>query len=185
MKEKIRPIYSELQGYLSQAPPIGEHGNATTSDDTLWRQFNVTIEELNKISGEDFNKFRVTGMQMGSFNSQFIYVSNYRQKLGGLISHLHAKYFSDELPPFSGMPSTIINQTQAQNQSISIILNMQEKILSEISKHPEGSKERTFLEKIKSVLPTMKTGMDILSNILKIGSELGLNASEIHKTLHF
>ncbi|OGF65121.1 hypothetical protein A2Z53_03470 [Candidatus Giovannonibacteria bacterium RIFCSPHIGHO2_02_42_15] len=111
MKGKIRPIYSELQGYLSQAPPIGEHGNATTYDDTLWRQFNTTIEELNKISGEDFNKFRVTGMQECSSNSQFIYVSNYRQKLGGIISHLHAKYFSEETPPFSGMPSTIINQT--------------------------------------------------------------------------
>ncbi|OGF65120.1 hypothetical protein A2Z53_03465 [Candidatus Giovannonibacteria bacterium RIFCSPHIGHO2_02_42_15] len=58
---------------------------------------------------------------------------------------------------------------------------MQEKILSEILKHPEGSKERKFLDKIKSALPSLKTATDIISSILKIGSEFGLNASDISK----
>jgi len=84
------------------------------------------------------------------------------------------------------MPSTVIQQTQNQNQtqSISILLEIQEKIISEIPKHEEGSKERTFLEKVKSILPSIKTVTDIISSILKIGSELGLSASDMHKLLY-
>ena len=121
----------------------------------------------------------------GQFGS-FVRMFEYRARLGGLISRLHGEYFSDEQPPFSGMPSTVIQQTQNQNQtqSISILLEIQEKIISEIPKHEEGSKERTFLEKVKSILPSIKTVTDIISSILKIGSELGLSASDMHKLLY-
>ncbi len=36
LKQKIRPIYGELQGFLREAPNIGEYGNADTYDKTLW-----------------------------------------------------------------------------------------------------------------------------------------------------
>lgn len=184
MKNKIRPIYSELQGYLTQAPPIGEHGNTTTSDDTLWKQFNITIDELNIITGKAFTKFKVIKIERGQ-NGQYIKVSNYRQKLGGLISHLYGEYFSDEQSPFSGMPSTIINQNQSQNQSqsLSIILELQEKIINEIPKHKEGTKERNFLEKFKPGLSTIKSVTDILSLALKIGADFGLDPATIRRLL--
>jgi hypothetical protein len=60
---------------------------------------------------------------------------------------------------------------------------MQEKIISEIPKHKEGTKERTFLEKLKSALPSVKSITDILSAALKIGANIGLDPATIHKLL--
>lgn len=178
MKEKIKPIYSELQGYLSQIP-----NKSDSYAQELWNQPNKAIDELITISGKDYSRFKTSPLQ-GQLG-QFIRVESIRTNLGGLISKLYGEYFSDEQPPFSGMPSTIINQTQTQNQSINILLEIQEKIISEIPNHKEGTKERTFLEKVKSTLPNIKTTTDIFSNILKIGSELGLHISDIIKLLHF
>lgn len=183
MKDEIRPIYCELQGYLSQAPPIGEHGNATTTDDTLWNQFNAAVEELNKITSKDFNKFKVAGIKMGQFSTPYINVSNYRQKLSGLISHLHGEYFSDEQPPFSGMPSTIITQQQAQSQNtyVQILLDIQSKIDEKLKNCEEGSKEKTFLEKIKSSLSKVGNITELFALILKTGMGIGLTIEQIWK----
>ena len=178
-KEKIRPIYSELQGYLSQMP---NHG--FSSSEELWKRPNEAVDELINISGkQEYTRFKIATLN-GDIGP-FIRVESARTNLGGLISRLHAEYFFDEQPPFSGMPQTVINQNQSQNQnqSISIVLEIQEKIISEIPKHKEGSKERSFLEKVKSALPSIKTITDIISTILKIGSELNLSAQEIHNIL--
>ena len=37
LKQKIRPIYSELQGYLSQAPNA-DHSNDAIGDKSLWEK---------------------------------------------------------------------------------------------------------------------------------------------------
>ena len=83
------------------------------------------------------------------------------------------------------MPNTVINQQQSQNQvqSVNILLELQEKIIDEIPKQKEGSNERNFLEKLKSVLPSIKTGTDIAANVLKIGSEFNLDPLVITKLL--
>lgn len=187
MKEEIRSIYAELQGYLAQIPETVGHSD-WTSDRVLWTQLNFIVGELNRISSKDYNRFKITPdhhrVTKHSTPYETIPYSTYRANLGGLIAKLHAEYFSDEEPPFRTMPSTVITQNQTQSQSVSLLLDIQEKIISEIPKHEEGSKERTFLEKIKSVLPSLKTGVDIISNILKIGADSGLTAGTIHKLLH-
>jgi hypothetical protein len=75
-----------------------------------------------------------------------IAVSTYRQKLGGLISWLHGKYFTDEPPPFSGMPSTVIIQVQQQSVSVQMLLDIQTKIDEALTK-AKGEKEQGFLKK--------------------------------------
>jgi hypothetical protein len=190
MKEKIRLIYAELQGYLAQIPDSVET-NTWTQDNTLWNQFNLLIGELKAVSRTEYNydRFKIIPetCRISPQSEPYLRMrySTYKASLGGLIARLHAEYFSNEEPPFRTMPSTVINQTQTQTQSVNLLLDIQEKVISEIPKHKEGSKERNFLEKIKNALPSMKTGTDIISNILKIGSEIGLHASEIEKILHF
>ncbi|MFA5876838.1 MAG: hypothetical protein WC880_00535 [Candidatus Paceibacterota bacterium] len=182
LKTKVRPVYSELQGYLSQAPTVGEHGVASTRDETLWTQFNLTIDELNEVSGSDYNKFKITGIRHGQMGN-FVNVSELRTKLGGLIARLHGEYFANEPAPFSGMPSTVITQNQSQSVDVQVLLNLQSKIDSELQKHEEGSKERGFLEKLKSTLPALKSAMEVLSAALKIGADFGLDPRVIHNLL--
>ena len=180
MKEKVRPIYNELQGYLSQAPSPSDQ-YTTTYDRVLWTQFNDTVTELRSITGKNYDRYLIRPEPGG--DRAYIHYSTYRSSLGGLIARLNGEYFSDEEPPFKGMPNTVINQTQTQSQSISTILEIQEKILSEIPKYAEGTKERTFLEKVKSSLPSLKTGMDIIYSLLKIGADAGLTPEVIHKLI--
>jgi len=57
-KEDIRPIYSELQGYLSQAPNGKIELITYTKGKGLWEQVNETIDELSKITGNDYSRFK-------------------------------------------------------------------------------------------------------------------------------
>lgn len=187
MKNKIRPIYSELQGCLSRAP--SPERNTIMDQPEFWNHHNSIIDELNQVTGENYDKYKIQVENInwnGSYR-QKIDIQTYRTKLAGLISRLHGAYFSDEQPPFSEMPNTVINQTQnqSQSQSVSVLLEIQEKIISEIGNHSEGSKERNFLQKIKDLLPSIKTTTEIFSTILKIGADFGLSSEEIHKLLRF
>ena len=105
-QEDIRHIYHELQGCLSQAPyprPRKDARITTTEvDDDILDYFNDLVDELNGITKEDYNRFK---LKKGGWTNAL----TYRTKLSGLISRLHGKYFQDESPPFSSMPSTIIS----------------------------------------------------------------------------
>lgn len=175
MREKIRPIYSELQGYLSQAPREGN----VIFESSVWERYNTTIDELSNISGEDYSDYKVNPIVWA--DSPAVEILDYRTKLGGLIARLHGKFFPDEPPPFSGMPSTIITQTQQQTQSFQIqtLLEIQSKIDEKTPQFNEDSKERKFLDKIKDSLSSVKDVSQLITLILKVGKEIGLTLSQI------
>ena len=189
-KEKIRPIYSELQGYLSQAPEIKDT-NGCSYDFSLINQYNETIEELNDISDKDYKRFKIEEKEIinrsgGSLGGSNLFrISTYRNKLGGLIAKLYGEYFSDEPAPFSGMPNTVINQTQQQSQNfqVQMLLEVQSKIDEKITEFKEGTKEKSFLDKIKSSLSSIKNTTELLALILKTGKESGLTVEQIFNIL--
>ena len=115
MKEQVRPIYSELQGYLSQAPA---RDKGLIFEASIWEQHNQTIDELNTVTGKNYDRYKVEvrSIDWNRTMRRVIDSQSYRIKLGGLVSRLHGEYFSDEPPPFSGMPSTVITQHQIQNK---------------------------------------------------------------------
>lgn len=178
IKEKVRPIYSELQGYLSQAPK--DEKRAIYSE-SAWVMVNNSIEELNQKTSNDYGKFKISPLhgQLGLF----VRIEEYRAKLGGLISRLHGEYFFDEPPPFSGMPSTVITQHQIQNQAtyVQILLDIQSKIDEKLQEYKEESKEKTFLEKIKNSLSRVGNIVELIGLILRTGEELGLTIKQILK----
>ncbi|MEK7368459.1 MAG: hypothetical protein AABZ62_02240 [Planctomycetota bacterium] len=177
-KEKIRPIYSELQGYLSQAPKDPKVHEALIQA-SAWEHYHSAIEELNKITGKDYNRFRVSPFK--AISGPAVGIVEYRSRLGGLISRLHGEYFSDEPAPFSGMPSTIITQQQAQTQSmnVKILLDLQSKIDSQISQYEEGTNERTYLEKIKAGLSNIGDVTELVRLLLRTGKDYGLTIDKI------
>lgn len=179
LKEKIRPIYSQLQGFLSQAPTIKELPFVT--DPSFWTQYNQAIEELNQISGVNYDRFLINPKQTPR-GIQKIEMTEYRSKLGGLISRLHAEYFSDELAPFSGMPSTVITQSQQQAQSvqIEILLEIQSEIDRKLPNYKDGTKEKTFLERLKASLNSVANITQLIGLILRIAKEVGLSINQIY-----
>lgn len=175
MKSKIRPIYSELQGYLSQTPK----GNNIIYEEACWNQVNQTIAELKTVCGNSFDKFLIEPHR--DSKEQYVENDTFRFKLGGLISRLHGEYFSDEIAPFSGMPSTIITQNQQQIQSVQMFLDIQSKIIESSKQFDEGSKEKKFIDKLKGSLSTVSNVNDLIKLCLKLAEEFGVGLAALLK----
>lgn len=182
-KEKIRPIYTELQGYFEEAPKAE---NGYFDEESIWDQFNKTIDELNEITGKNYDKFKIICKSILSDDdfgggSKLVNVNLYRSNLAGLISKLYGEYFKDEINPLSGKPSTIINQISSQNQSVNIqmIVDLTSTIEKKLSEVKKGSKEDDFLNKLKSSLVSVKSVADLINSIFSLGKEVGLTLAEI------
>jgi len=178
MKNQIRPLYSEFQGYLSQAP-TSSGGSHTIYDEDMWNQYNDALKLLSKVAEKDYDRFRISPKPSSRSSSLYVPTDIYRQKIGGLISNLHGEYFSDETPPFSGMPSTVITQTQQQSVSVQILLDIQRKIDEILPKVESGSKEESFLKKLKSILSSISNVNQLVSQFMKLAHECGLNVQGI------
>lgn len=182
--ETIRPIYSELQGYLTQAP--GSEHIGDIHEQGFWEQYNDTIKELNLLTEKNYDKFKLSPISRGSApSSPRITKKTYRQKLAGLIARLHGEYFSDETVPFSGMPNTVIHQNQIQNQDqnqsmqVQLVLEMSDLIHEKLSKAKDGSKEKTFLEKIKGSLGSIKNASQLITLLITTANQLGLSIDDL------
>ena len=176
----IKPIYTELQGYLSQAP-AGDKV-AYLRDPSIWEQFNNTIDELNKVSGRDYSKFKITNIRRDG-GEPYVENLDYRSKLNGLIMRLYGEYFEKETSPFSGNPSTVVNQNQSQSQTMQITLIME--FQSIIDKKLYGSqleeKEKTYLEKVKASLPTVKSVVELINLVVTLAKSMGLSIEQMIK----
>lgn len=179
MKKQIRPLYSEFQGYLSQAP-ASSGSSRTIYDEDMWSQYNDALKLLSDVAEKDYGRFRINPKPSStSRSSLYVPTDIYRQKLGGLISNLHGEYFLDEPAPFSGMPSTVITQTQQQSMTIQIVLDIQSKIDELLPTLEAGSKKQKFLEKFKSILSSVLNVNDLIGKCMKLADEFDLNVQDI------
>lgn len=182
MTDKIKPIYSELQGYLAQAPN-NDAGSIRNQD--LDTQVNKAIEELQEISDNNYSRFKINKHTSSQMNKSYTYIhiQDYRSKLGGLISRLHAEFFSDEPPPFNSMPQTVINQNQNQAQTqemrVNIVQEMMDILVRNEAKFDYDSDEAKFIDKIKAKIKSVSNITDLVSTILKTGKEMGLTVAQI------
>lgn len=174
-KEKIRPIYAFFQGCLSQAPDMNKY--PLIQSPSVWKLVNLKIDKLNTISGEDFSEYELSPIGRPHFSEESLATDTYRTTLGGLISELHGRYFSDEPAPFSGMPSTVNIQTQLQNQTVHVqmLLEIQSKIDQKLQEYDEGTKEKTFLQKVKGSLSSIKDTVGLIALLLNTAKECGLS----------
>jgi len=179
LKKKIRPMYEELKGYLSQIP-LPKDSDSFISNSVIFDQFNKTIDELNTCSGKNYDKFRIFPCYEEA-NYRTFSLIDYRQKLGGLILRLHAEYFPDEPKPFGGSPSMVINQNQQQNQNVNLqmLLKVQGLIDKKLLREKEHSTKRKFLQKIKKSLPDVKDVIELIRLILPAANDIGLKITEI------
>lgn len=178
---KIKPVYQELQGYLSQIP-LPKDSYEVIEFEPIGSQINATIGELNSLTECNYDKFKVE-MREGSNRS--LYTTTLRAKLGGLIDRLHAEYFNEENRPFGGSPQTLISQTQNQstNITISLVLQIQEKILESLKNTDLKPEEKNFLEKIKEALPNIVNVLDLIKIILNTANSFNITIPVVLKLL--
>jgi len=176
-QEDIRHIYHQLQGYLSKAPSGDKTG--MIRDPNLWNHINQVVDELSILCDEDYNRFKIipqTSRHFGPFLSK----DTLQTQLAGLIARLHGKYFASEPAPFSGMPSTVISQTQVQSQSqTQMVLDLQSKIDEQLRNLEPEDKKHKFLEKVKGALASVKDYAGVLALYVTTAQEFGLTLKEL------
>ena len=173
-REEIRHLYEELQGYLLQLP--SSNVVDFCFDESMWVLPNNTIDELRNVTGKNYDKFKLKPI---SGIPPAIYITSYKQNLGGLISRLHSEYFANEPHPFQESPSILLNQVIQQNQSIVLQLLLKNEIDSKISQYDIESKESTFLHKLKDSVNSITTFSQFVSMLHKLARELGLSMDDI------
>ncbi len=183
-KSNVRPILEELRGYLSVAPDPGK--SRDIYDAQIWNQYNSAIDELNTLTGVDYNKFKLQPQSEEINRSYFtlIKTQDYVGKLSGLINRINAEYFSDERN-VTNSPNTTINtyqtQVQSQEQQQTMVVDMAMIIAEKKAGYPEGTSERSFLNKLGEALKGTKNISDIVKNIVEIGISCGLSLATIAK----
>jgi hypothetical protein len=189
MKENIRPSYSQLQGYLNQLSQVKITNNSVKSSG-MWESYHNTLGRLTEITHEEYNDFKleIKTARMGlndDYKYNYVELDNFLFQLGGLITLLYGEYFFEERNPLDGTPSTVINTTQNQSQSLKfeIIVEMTELITKQLENYKKDTPERNFLEKVKDGLKDGKGITELINLILKTGTSLGLTAATILQLL--
>ena len=181
-KRELKAKYSELRGYLAQAPEI-KGGVTKFFVESVWIQYNAAVNSLNEISGKDYSDFCIEPTCSATSSRLCMDITAYKSKLSGLISKLREEYFPDEPNPLDGVPSTVMTQNQQQSQSVHIqmIRDIQSKIDEKIDKYEDGTKGKGFLQKLKNSLSTILNVNQLIQTILKLAKDSGLNYDEASK----
>ena len=172
---QIRSVYGELQGYLSQIP-LPKDPYETAHNVELANLIDNAIINLNSITGLDYNRFKIHREQ--SEIGEFVRILEYRTKLGGLISSIHATFFADEQAPFSGSPSTVITQQQQQATYVSMLLEVQDKLNEKIQSATDEN-EKNFLQQVKAGLNTVKNTAELIALIITTAQTCGISLSKL------
>lgn len=179
---EIKAVYQELKGVLDSLKDITS-GSTWFYDNGFSEHVNSIINRINQLCPEVDNatSYKIIA-EYNDGTSCTVNVIPTRTKITSLIGRLNGLYSIEEPSKEIG-PTFIQNQNQSQHQTMSLVLNIQERILSQIQNYDEGTPERSFLEKLKSKLPGVSDVLSIISSILTIGNETGVNIETIKKLL--
>lgn len=163
----IRPIYTELQGILTQMPEAGFSKVVFLSKEDVQPIFD-SIEELISVANESvYDRYCPVQTQNG-YNSREI-----RIKLSALILRLYGQYFPTEPQPFSGQPAISVNQYQTQKQELTAsfvyIINYK---LDQAIEQSEKKEDKKLFEKIKQAIQVAKDVKEVAQIMASVAASL-------------
>lgn len=173
--DKIRPVYSELKGMLSQAPAV--ETILHSSDQGLWDRFNLLLEKLTEITqDEGYKEFTLTPKYTNGFPS--IPTSTYRSRLSGPISRLHGTFFTQDPEPFSGSPSTVVSQTNSQTTNTQLYIQLGIELKTALD-NAKDENEKSFIKAVMEKVGTVKTYIEFLTLVTNTAGQFGIALDRI------
>lgn len=182
---EIKAIYQELKGVLDSIKDITSD-SGWFDDEGFTEHVNAIIERVpTACTGiEDIANYLIKAQHReGGRRGAIVYVIPTRTQITTIIGRMRGLYNLEDGTKESNLVTVMQSQTQAQNQTMSVVLSLQEQILKNIDNYESGTKERTFLEKLKKQLPTFADVMSIMSAVLTIGQESGLDIETVKDLL--
>lgn len=197
---EIKSIYIKLLALnvtlLSRVGP-----NAIVNDGS-WGSFNQLLGRLEALTQDDYYSTLKVKPMDASGDMPWVLVSSFGSKVYQAAHYLYATRksgeLSDQYPPESpkardgeGMTQTAIfastqENAQSQTSTITIEFNqtltyMTEAIVEARGLYSEGTKERTFLNKLKEGISTAKSTAELIKMIMLIATQYGLTVAELAK----
>jgi len=182
--DEIRCLYKEFQGILAQTPQpeAGISSAFLRMNQGTVESYHSAIAQLKKITGKSWDRFV---LPLKDEYGRGLPLVDFRQRLGQLINRMHAEYFSEEPEPFSGVPDTVIHQTTSVAQSqqveiqIAMILQLDRFVGDKINDYEAGSKERSFLERLRAGINSAKSYLDFARLLVQTAKDCGIDVSTI------
>lgn len=198
----LNNLYIRLNALNDSLIPRAGNAGATINDQSTWGGFNTTLDELTRMTNDPH--YATLKISPNHLNSRsFVLVSNLSTKVYQAVSYLYEtqrhtglrEAYSPQRPQSSGggSISQTVHQAQENAQSQVTEVNVEfnqtltyiiEVIVEAKANYPEGSKERTFLDKLKEGISTAKTTADLIKMIMTLAIQLGITTevlSEIFK----
>lgn len=188
----INNLYIRLTTLNDSLLPRSTNGSATIHDSPTWVGFNAIMDELVGLTQDTYyTSLKITPNNINS--RPFVLVSNLSTKVYQATNYLFETQKTSNLreayPPQkpktanNGSVSQTVHQAQDSTQSQVTEVNVEfnqtltyvtEMVIEAKSKYPEGTKERTFLDKLKDGIATTKTTADIVKMIMNLAVQLGI-----------
>jgi hypothetical protein len=188
----LKKLFIRLNALNDSLIPSANNASAMIHDKSSWDGFNSTLDELAELTKDNhYLSLKIQPIHMGTIH--YILTSNFSSKVYQAVNYLFETQKQTNLredcapqrPKASdgGSISQTVHQAQDNAQSqiteVSIEFNqtltyMTEVIVEAKVKYPEGSKERTFLDKLKDGISTAKTTADLIKMIMTLAIQLGI-----------
>lgn len=194
--DELKKIYLRLNALNDALLSTARNPSATLSDNS-WDSYNSSLDRLRTLTSDDhYATLKVTPNQVG--RRSVLLASNFSIKVYQAVKYLHDMYGGNELNSQSApsRPQTSVNNGNTFSQT-SVLTQDQDNIQSQItdvhvefnqtlsyiteviiesrSKYNEGTKERTFLDKLKDGIITAKTTADLVKIILTTAVQCGIS----------
>lgn len=192
---EIKKIYLQLKALNESLVHNTNNKSSLITDSGIWENFNNTLSSLVGITQDQHYeslKVHPTDHVLEHVSAPS-FASNVYQATSYLFETQKTSKLSDEYPPERPKPTnggitqtTISSQENSQNTNINIEFNqtltyVTEMLVEAKSDYPEGTKERTFIDKVKAGLTTTKSTAEIIKLILATASELGIAVDALTK----
>lgn len=197
MNSDLKKIYIRLNALNDSLLPNATDKYAAIRDGS-WDLFNASLQTLTQLTNDSyFTSLKISPVTHGA--TPLVRVSDYSSKVYQAVSYLYETEqdtgLSDVYPPQkpkvgdgnSISQTSVLSQGQDSNQSqvtevqvsVNIEFNqtltyMTESIVEARSRYKEGTKERTFLDKLKDGISTAKTTADLIKMIMTAAVQFGI-----------
>lgn len=199
-EQQLRKIYNGLNSINMSLSLLG---STTTTRDESWEHFNSLVDQASKITSDEYIlTYKIQSRQ--STNCNYVVIAEYAAKVYGATRYLydqyHEQYFDDDVQPptlggkgsSSNSPSQVFNNTQNQEarQSQSTEINIEfnqtfqyvtEQLIRAEDKFEDGTPEKGFISKLKGVISTARSTVDIIKMIAATAAETGLAVEALKK----
>ncbi len=171
---------------------------STAIKDRSWESYNSLLEKVIVLTKEDsLSDLMIVPDNAGP--TPYVMASEFSSKVFRLVNYLYEEYVDDitltypTSPSASRNPTTSpsLSQTFSQNQSTEINIEFNQTltffndaITSAKSEYKEGTKERNFLDTLKTGIQAARSAVDLVKIVLTTSAQYGITLELLQHMLN-